>query len=280
MTVAVPSDRLNGFEAMPERVAGGGCDDARWRAIMAMRAGTAAEDMSGEPVYGPLVAGEKAGRLVIGQFGQSLDGRIATPSGESKYLNGVGGLAHLHRLRALVDGVVVGVATVVADDPMLTVRLVAGGNPARVVIDPNGRVHPSARMFAEDGARRIVVTCVDTRLEMPEGVEIIRLSRVEGRFAPGEIVAALASVGLPQLLVEGGAETVSRFLQVGALDRLHVSIAPVLVGGGRPGVTLSNVQGLADCLRPIIEVHRLGEDILFDCAFHGPGEGLMTPSSP
>ncbi len=74
--------------------------------------------------------------VVVGQIGQSLDGRIATESGHSKYINGPAGLAHLHRLRALVDGIVIGVGTAIADDPQLTVRRVSGPHPARVVIDP------------------------------------------------------------------------------------------------------------------------------------------------
>jgi riboflavin-specific deaminase-like protein len=198
-----------------------------------------------EPVYGPLVAAGRTSRLVIGQFGQSLDGRIATPSGESKYLNGPGGLQHLHRLRALVDAVVVGVSTVAADNPMLTVRMVEGPNPARVVIDPHGRVAGDAHMFATDGVRRVVVTSTRTERRFGDGIEVVRVAEVDGRLAPRGIVEALAAVGLQQILIEGGAETVSRFLQAGELDRLHVSVAPVLVGG----------------------VHRIGEDVLFDCAF-------------
>lgn len=230
------------------------------------------------PVYGPLVA-DDAGDLVIGQFGQSLDGRIATPSGESKYLNGPGGLIHLHRLRALVDAVVVGVSTVVADDPLLTVRHVAGKSPARVVIDPRGRVPQDARLFARDGARVVVVTGQATDVEFGHGVEVLRVAGETGRLAPDDILAALRGAGLRQILVEGGAETVSRFLESGCLDRLHVSVAPVLVGGGRSGVTLERVQGLADCLRPEIDVHRLGDDVLFDCRFERPLQAT-TPSSP
>ena len=78
--------------------------------------------------------------MVVGQIGQSLDGRIATESGHSKYINGPAGLTHLHRLRALVDAVVIGVGTAIADDPQLTVRRVSGQQPARVVIDPKGRL--------------------------------------------------------------------------------------------------------------------------------------------
>ena len=83
--------------------------------------------------------------MVVGQIGQSLDGRIATESGHSKYINGPAGLTHLHRLRALVDAVVIGVGTAIADDPQLTVRRVAGQQPARVVIDPNGRLGSKAQ---------------------------------------------------------------------------------------------------------------------------------------
>ena len=96
--------------------------------------------------------------LIVGQLGQSLDGRVATESGHSKYINGPAGLVHLHRLRALVDVVVVGVGTAIADDPQLTVRRVSGPQPARVVIDPKGRLCADARMFADNGVRRLLIT--------------------------------------------------------------------------------------------------------------------------
>src|SRR5215204_1570064 len=110
-----------------------------------------------EAVFGPLRSGEIDDMMVIGQIGQSLDGRVATESGHSHYINGPAGLAHLHRLRALVDAVVVGVGTAVADDPQLTVRRVEGPNPVRVVIDPRGRLPAAARMLADDNTRRIVI---------------------------------------------------------------------------------------------------------------------------
>ena len=82
--------------------------------------------------------------VVVGQIGQSIDGRIATVTGHSKYINGPAGLAHLHRLRALVDAVLVGIGTAIADDPQLTVRRVAGPSPARIVLDPRGRLPSDA----------------------------------------------------------------------------------------------------------------------------------------
>src|ERR1044071_4782095 len=94
-----------------------------------------------DALFAPFEAGTTDRPFVIAQLGQSLDGRIATLSGDSKYINSASALDHLHRLRAQVDAVVVGVGTVVADDPQLTVRRVAGRSPARVVIDPRGRMH-------------------------------------------------------------------------------------------------------------------------------------------
>jgi diaminohydroxyphosphoribosylaminopyrimidine deaminase/5-amino-6-(5-phosphoribosylamino)uracil reductase len=105
-------------------------------------------------VFGPLRKGTVDDFVIVGQIGQSLDGRVATESGHSKYINGPAGLVHLHRLRALVDAVVVGVGTAIADDPQLTVRRVSGPQPARVVIDPKGRLGADARMFADNGVRR------------------------------------------------------------------------------------------------------------------------------
>src|SRR5215469_2810504 len=120
-----------------------------------------------EERFGPLRAGAVDELVVVGQFGQSLDGRVATETGHSHYINGPAGLAHLHRLRALVDVVVVGVSTALADNPQLTVRHVSGPCPARAVIDPRGRMHPDARMFAHDGARRLVITAEGARAELP-----------------------------------------------------------------------------------------------------------------
>src|SRR5476651_1164781 len=142
---------------------------------------------------------------------ESLDGRVATNRGHSHYINGPAGLAHLHRLRAIVDAVVVGVGTALADDPQLTVRRVAGPNPARVVIDPDARLTAGAKMFARDGVRCLVITADDARPQLPTEIEIVRLPSSQRRIAPEAILAVLAEHGLRRVLIEGGAETVSRF---------------------------------------------------------------------
>ena len=106
------------------------------------------------PDWRPALSGSD---WVVAQIGQSLDGRVATVTGHSHYVNGAPALRHLHELRAMADAEVVGVGTVIADDPQLTVRLVAGENPVRVVIDPRGRAPVQARCFAPDGVRRLVL---------------------------------------------------------------------------------------------------------------------------
>lgn len=216
-------------------------------------------------LFAPLRRGTVDELMVVGQIGQSLDGRIATASGHSRYINGPAGLAHLHRLRALVDAVVVGVGTVLADDPQLTVRRVAGPQPARVVIDPKGRMGHRAKVFAADGARRLLITAPAKRRAPLDGVEVIELPLSEGRFAPPAVLGALASRGLRRVLVEGGAETISRFLAAGCLDRLHVIVAPVILGSGRAGLVLPRIETADQALRIQTRVHRLGTDVLFDC---------------
>ncbi len=219
-----------------------------------------------EEIFGPLRQGGIDDLVVVGQFGQSIDARIATASGHSKYINGQAGLAHLHRLRALVDAVMVGISTALADDPQLTVRHVRGPNPARVVIDRNGRLPATARALADDSARRLVITSEQTHAEYPGGVEVVRLATAaDGHFAPAEILRALAARGLRRILVEGGADTVSRFLAAKCLDRLHVMVAPIILGSGRGSVSLPPITRVDEALKAPVRAHVLGEDVLLDC---------------
>ncbi len=218
-------------------------------------------------LFGPLRNATVDDLVVIAQMGQSLDGRIATPTGHSHYINGAAGREHLHRLRALVDAIVVGVATVVADDPQLTVRLVHGPCPARVVLDPSGRAAADARVFATDGARRLIVTAATGRAPLPAGVEIVNLPLTDGRFAPAAILNAIAERGFRRILVEGGPATISGFLAASCLDRLHILVAPIILGAGPAGLALAPITRIDEALRPAVRIHRIAEEVLFDCDF-------------
>ena len=222
--------------------------------------------------YLPLLAPQ----LVIGQLGQSLDGRIATANGHSHYVTGPESLLHLHRLRALVDAVVVGAGTVLADDPQLTVRHCPGPNPLRVVLDPLRKLPPHRRLFCDGQAPTLVLAAASAAVPAPvpapapataaNRVETALLSVADdgSGFAPAEVLSLLAARGAHRILVEGGGITVSRFLAAGALDWLHVVVAPMLIGSGRPGLSLPAIDHLDQALRPAHRRESLGEDVLYE----------------
>jgi diaminohydroxyphosphoribosylaminopyrimidine deaminase / 5-amino-6-(5-phosphoribosylamino)uracil reductase len=228
--------------------------------------------------YGPLVAAGP--RLVLAQLGQSLDGFIASRTGDACFVTGEEDREHLHRLRALVDAVVVGVSTVVSDDCRLTVRAVPGPHPARVVLDPSGRAPRGAQVFAGPDVRTLWVVGDDRPAPAPH-VEVVRLPREDHRagFAPATVLAALTDRGLGRVLVEGGGVTVSRFLAAGVLDRLLVTTAPMLVGDGVPGLRFEGQDRLADALRAPSRRFVLGQDtcVELDLSRAGNGEPPQVP---
>lgn len=247
-------------------------------------------------MFGPLRHGVVDGLVTVGQLGQSIDARIATVTGHSHYINGPAGLAHLHRLRALVDAVLIGVSTAAADDPQLTVRRVTGPSPARVILDPKGRVPVTARALAADGIRRLVITGKDCDAPFPSGVECARLPMHQGRIEPTAILASLAERGFRRILIEGGADTVSRFLAARCLDRLHITVAPIIIGAGRSSVNLPPIEHVAGALRAPMRAHVLknatggdaddpiGDELLIDCDLSArrtpiPGVGRAAASS-
>ena len=244
-----------------------------WSQLLAQAAGEAAEPparLAGAArgfwqLYAPIAEGSAATSFVVGQLGQSLDGRIATATGHSHYINGPEAIDHLHRLRALVDAVVVGIGTVLADDPQLTVRRVSGPQPARAVIDPNARLPGDARLLAEDGVP--VFLLQGRERQAPGRATPVVLPMHEGHIHPRDIVRALAERGFKRLLIEGGAKTLSAFLAAGALDRLHLCVAPLVIGAGPIGLDLPPIDRLEEALRPEVSIHRLGTDVLFDCHF-------------
>lgn len=253
---------------------------AVWRTLLAAREADPAPDLAWSAseraawdLYAPLVA-DRRQSLCFAQVGQSLDGRVATVSGDARDVSGPQGLEHLHRCRALAEAVVVGVRTALTDDPRLTVRLVDGPSPARVVIDPRGRLPDTAALFADDGARRIVIQSRRTR--RPEGVEAVTLPARDGWIAPADIRAALAALGLRRVLIEGGGLTIASFLEAGLLDRLHVGIAPLIIGAGPSGLRTAPIARLTDALRPETRVYGLGTDVIFDCALGAPGRASTS----
>ena len=222
-------------------------------------------------LYLPLAVAAANRPHVVGQIGQSVDGHIATVTGASCYVTGPQSLDHLHRLRALADAVIVGAGTVAADDPQLTTRRVPGPNPVRVVIDPRLRSRADRRLFGDGAASTMVLSADTTDGTAPGDAQLARLSAPDGQVAAATILEFLADRGLHAVLVEGGGVTVSGFLHQGGLHSLHVVVAPLIIGSGRPGLRLPPVDDLASAMRPQCRHHRLGDDILFEFRFDDDG---------
>jgi len=265
----------------------------RWRVPDEVRVEDAARRIL--DLFLPLLARRE---LVIGQLAQGVDGRIATETGHSHYVTGPEDLGRLHRLRALADAVLVGAGTVASDDPQLTVRRVKGDNPVRVVLDPEGRLDPGRTLFTDGAAPTVVIRRRGADASPLPGVDILHLpargdagergaghdrgpgrepdrhhQRDAGEIPPAAVVEALRERGHRWILVEGGGVTVSRFLRDGVLDRLHVAVAPLLMGSGRPALTLDPIDTLDQALRPPCRHLTLGDDILFDFDLRGGAGG-------
>jgi diaminohydroxyphosphoribosylaminopyrimidine deaminase/5-amino-6-(5-phosphoribosylamino)uracil reductase len=218
-------------------------------------------------LYLPFCSGTAVKPITVGHLGQSLDGFIATHAGESQFVTGQQNILHLHRMRALCDGVVVGAGTIAADDPQLTTRLVSGPNPLRVVFDPTRRLTQAYRVFTDTSAPTLYVCARSlisggeshvgyatiVPLEDADGVDVVKLLRM------------LRERGCRRIFVEGGGVTVSACLEANLLDRLQMAIAPLIIGDGRPAIRLPARAALRDCRRPQYRVFRMGGDVLFDC---------------
>lgn len=232
-------------------------------------------------LYLPVCSATAATPITVGHLGQSLDGFIATYSGDSQFVTGEENLRHMHRLRALCDAVVVGAGTVAADDPRLTTRHVAGTNPLRVVIDPMARLSPDYQVFQDGAAPTLYVYVKRYVSAAPSAGQAEVLGVSDGPNGPNlaELVAHLRGRGCARIFVEGGGVTVSAFLAAGLLDRVQVAVAPMFIGGGRPAFRLPAANLLRECARPGYRVFRMGGDMLFDCDMRtsaGEGGGVVT----
>ncbi len=217
--------------------------------------------------------------VVIGQLGQSLDGRIATPTGESKYINGTEALRHLHRIRAEVYAVIVGVGTAIADNPQLTTRHVDGPSPARVVLDPHGRMPRDLTMLQDGAAPVLSVTCSGIT-PVPGAEQIEMQCDGNGKIDPCAIIGALAARGLRRILVEGGAETLARFLNAGCIGELHLMLAPIILGSGKTGLNLAPIEKLDEAQRPTVRTMRFRDgDMLCMCDMQGAIVTARTPAT-
>jgi 3,4-dihydroxy 2-butanone 4-phosphate synthase/GTP cyclohydrolase II len=222
-------------------------------------------------VDGTALLGEVGARAdrpyVVLKYAQTLDGRIATDGGDSKWISGPQERRVAHAMRAACDAVLVGAGTVLADDPQLTVRMVPGASPIRVVVDSGLRIPPDAQVFG-DGAATVVLTSERSGLDRRAAlrrqgakVEVVRSSPDGVDLADG--LARLLALGIRCVLVEGGSRIITSMLRERLVDRVVVAVAPLLLGKGTDAVGDLGTSLVADGLRLRNQtVHRLGPDLL------------------
>jgi GTP cyclohydrolase II len=204
---------------------------------------------------------------VVLKFAQTLDGRIATSTGDARWISGEAERRVSHALRAACDAVLVGVGTVLQDDPQLTVRMVPGASPMRVVLDSTLRVPDGAKVLFSDAATTILTTdrCDPDRQralgDRHIGVRVLPAGAhgVDVDAALGTLLAA----GVETLLVEGGSRVITSLLGAGVVDRLIVGLAPTVIGQGIDAVGPLGVTAIAEGIRLVNRsVHILGDDLL------------------
>src|SRR5581483_6926427 len=231
-------------------------------------------------LYLPIASATARHPIAIGHLGQSLDGFIATHSGESQFVTGEENILHLHRMRALCDAVVVGAGTVAADDPQLTTRKVSGPSPLRVVLDPARRLGEHFKLFTDNSADTLYICTHDAVRDGESHVgqaQIVSVAETPSGIDVAEVLGILRTRGCHRVFVEGGGVTVSMFLEANLLDRLQVAIAPLIIGSGRPAIRLPAREALSECRRPKYRVFRMGGDVFFDCDLRDLGEGPGDP---
>jgi riboflavin-specific deaminase-like protein len=204
-------------------------------------------------------------------YAQTLDGRIASRNGESRWISGDRALRLAHELRATHDAVLVGIGTVIVDDPQLTVRLVPGRSPIRIIVDSGLRIPLSARVLTDAAAPTIVAGTERARpgpvaAVRARGAEVLLVEADEtGRVDLPKAFDALRRRGIRSLLVEGGSAIITSTLRQRLADRLVVSIAPKVLGTGVEAVGDLDISALADALTfSRARFVSLGADIVFD----------------
>jgi len=204
---------------------------------------------------------------VVVKYAQTLDGRIATSSGDSRWISGKDERRVSHALRASCDAVIVGVGTVLRDDPQLTVRMVPGASPIRVVLDSTLRIPDDSLVLADDAATTIVTTdrsSAERRDDLRRrGVSIVIAPEGASGVELDATLTILRERGIRSALVEGGASVITSFLAHSLADRLIVGIAPRVLGSGTDAVKDLGVREVSQSLR--LErraVHLAGDDVL------------------
>ena len=210
--------------------------------------------------------------FVILKSAMTMDGKTATATGDSRWITNEKSRHYVHKLRSMVDAILVGVGTVLVDDPQLTARIPRGKDPLRVVVDSSLRIPPSARMLCQESAAATVIATVSedgTRIATLEsfGAEVLRCRASTGRVDLRDLFARLGARGVQSILLEGGSELAGEALRAGLIDKFVLFYAPKLLGGadgfgifgGPSAERMDGCRGLKD-----VSVRRFGNDVMIE----------------
>jgi len=210
--------------------------------------------------------------FVVLKVAATLDGKMATRNGDSKWISGEASRRFVHKLRDQVDGVLVGIGTVLKDNPMLTARIRGGRDPYRIVLDSRLKIPEEAKVIGTSPSKAIIAStelAPKDKIEKLEkrGVQILILDSKEGRVNLKSCLSKLGEMGMMNLLVEGGSQVNGSFLDEGVIDKLLLFLSPKLIGdqqalgifGGKGASNLQKATALKE-----IKAKRIGEDILLE----------------
>ncbi len=206
------------------------------------------------------------------KFAQTIDGRIATLTGHSRWISSGPSLRFAHKLRSLHDGIMVGMGTILKDDPELTVRLLKGGNPARIIVDSTLRMPADACVLKnQETAKTIIATTPDhSRKKLSQlrnaGIDVIIVNKDDrGKVDLKGLLTELGKKEISSILVEGGSEIITSFLKERLADRIVIITAPKITGEGIPSVGDLGIRKIDDSIRlSLRKVFRKGDDIIID----------------
>ena len=210
-------------------------------------------------IFLPIILNNK-NPYIIGHLAQTLDGFIATHSGESKYISCKANIEHIHRIRAISDVILVGANTVLYDNPMLTTRLVKGNNPMRLILDPKNKIKGTEKVFKNPDNNSFKIVSNKTK----EKKNSFYISASKNGFKSNNLISLFKKLNKRIIFVEGGGYTISNFYKNGILNRLHLCISPVVVGDGKNSFLIEKKKFIKDFKRHKIQYFKMEKDILCD----------------
>ena len=202
-------------------------------------------------------------KLTIAQLGQSIDGRIALNNGNSHYINEKESITYLHCLRSISDGVLVGVNTIIKDNPLLTTRKIKGQNPTRLIIDPSLKLTNKYKIFKDKNTNIVFTTSNKTK--NLNNTTIVKLPKKD--FTLG-VYKFLKKSSLKYILIEGGPTTLSHFIEQNLINYMQFIISPTLIGSGINSVKLKPITNLKKAIRRKSNFAKLGKEIVATLDFN------------